>query len=207
MRCGGLARRCDRFVPRGGNFFDIYVLKAALWLVSPFLCHFKWYVLGFFYGENCGELTGYDFRFVRGDMCGLAVGETVRFCFVFTVCALAELFARMAARAERVPKTGIPYEKLFFAWGGLFAWSWSDSQGRSLRGTAPGGTFDKEVLYKVGRKYGTTNRVSGPPWGEALARSSLVPRDLTAEQCLMQLASLVILLLRIRLAAFFIGRC
>ena len=41
----------------------------------------------------------------------------------------------------------------FFAWGELFAWSRSDSQGRSLRGTAPGGAFDKVVLYKVGRKY------------------------------------------------------
>ena len=41
----------------------------------------------------------------------------------------------------------------FFAWGELFAWSRSDSQGRSLRGTAPGGAFDKVVLYKVGGKY------------------------------------------------------
>ncbi len=66
--------------------------------------------------------------------------------------------------------------------------------------------------------------------GEAPARSSLVPRDLTAELCLIALASfglsgyslrrifvcsfiftllasLGILLLRIRLTAFFIGRC
>ena len=35
-----------------------------------------------------------------------------------------------------------------------------------------------------------TNRVSGPPLGEAPARSSLVPRDLTAELCLIALASL-----------------
>ena len=38
-----------------------------------------------------------------------------------------------------------------------------------------------------------TNRVSGPPLGEAPARSSLVPRDLTAELCLIALASLGLL--------------
>ena len=79
----------------------------------------------------------------------------------------------------------------FFAWGELFAWSWSDSQGRSLRGTASGGAFDKVVLYKVGRKYWNSQsckRASDggnfcPPRGAA--RSSLVPRDLTAELCLI----------------------
>ena len=35
-----------------------------------------------------------------------------------------------------------------------------------------------------------TNRVSGPPCGEAPARSSIVPRDLTAELCLIALATL-----------------
>ena len=43
--------------------------------------------------------------------------------------------------------------------------------------------------------------------GEAPARSSLVPLDLTAEVVFDALASLGILLLGIRLAAFFIGRC
>ncbi len=43
--------------------------------------------------------------------------------------------------------------------------------------------------------------------GEAPARSSLVPRDLTAELCLIALASLGFWLLVIRLAAFFIGSC
>ncbi len=40
--------------------------------------------------------------------------------------------------------------------------------------------------------------------GEAPARSSLVPRDLTAELCLIALASLGILLLGIRLTAFWV---
>ncbi len=44
-----------------------------------------------------------------------------------------------------------------------------------------------------------------PPRGAA--RSSLVPRDLTAEPCLIALASLGLLLLGIRLTAFFISRC
>ena len=65
-------------------------------------------------------------------------------------------------------------------------------------------TFKKVILYKVsGVNTITTKRVSGPPCGEAPARSSLVPRDLTAELCLIALASLG----HVCLAAFFISFC
>ena len=87
----------------------------------------------------------------------------------------------------------------------------SDTLPGDTRAGACGGPLKRDALSipsddLSGKVYDCWN-LRGPPLGEAPARSSLVPRDLTAELCLMPLASLGILLLGIRLAAFFISRC
>ncbi len=62
--------------------------------------------------------------------------------------------------------------------------------GAEPAGDRPSGKFGKVIGWKVSGKVYDCWNLRGPPLGEAPARSSLVPRDLTAELCLMPLASL-----------------
>ena len=65
------------------------------------------------------------------------------------------------------------------------------SQGPEPEGDRASRRAEKVTEYgRSDKYYKITNRVNGPPLGEAPARSSLVPRDLTAESCLMPLATL-----------------
>ena len=74
--------------------------------------------------------------------------------------------------------------------------------GAEPAGDRPSGKFWKVIGWKVSGKVYDCWNLRGPPMGEAPARSSLVPRDLTAELCLIALASLGLLLTRVCLTAY-----
>ena len=57
--------------------------------------------------------------------------------------------------------------------------------GAEPAGDRPSGKFGKVIGWKVSGKVYDCWNLRGPPMGEAPARSSLVPRDLTAELCLI----------------------
>ena len=66
--------------------------------------------------------------------------------------------------------------------------------GAEPAGDRPSGKFGKVIGWKVSGKVYDCWNLRGPPLGEAPARSSLVPLDLTAEPCLIALASLGLLI-------------